>query len=78
MKILTISGSSREDSSNIRLLESLPGLFPNRQFHRYKRLDQLPLFRADDDHYPWHSEVLNWRREVAKNDALLMERERPP
>lgn len=72
LKILTISGSTRQDSSNIQLLECLPNLFPKYQFQHYKNLDKLPLFRADDDKYPWHSEVLNWRKAVAGFDAVII------
>jgi NAD(P)H-dependent FMN reductase len=72
MNILTISGSSRPQSTNIRLLESLPHLFPHLSFERYITLDQLPLFKAATDHFPWPKEVLKWRRAINQSDALII------
>lgn len=72
MKILSISGSSRSASSNVKLLDSLPKLYPKYQFQHKKDLHQLPLFRADDDHHPLPTSVLKWRNQVAKADAVII------
>lgn len=72
MKILTISGSSREDSANIRLLKAIPALFPNHTFHYYDRLGDLPLFQAAIDQYPWNKEVLGWRSAAKTADSLII------
>ncbi|MEL6926157.1 MAG: NADPH-dependent FMN reductase, partial [Bacteroidota bacterium] len=60
------------NSSNSRLLDALPALFPQHHIERYEELDQLPLFIARDDQHPWHPDVLNWRQAVATTDALII------
>lgn len=72
MNILMISGSSRTESTNRRFLETLPELFPSHRFQLYAGIDRLPLFRADDDHAPWPPSVLDWRKEVAQTDAVII------
>ncbi len=72
MYIQTISGSSRANSSNIRLLEALPALFPQHQFERLQLLEELPLFRADLDRHPWPPAVLTWREALKRSDALII------
>lgn len=72
MKILTISGSSRSDSSNSKLLDAFPQLFPDLSFERYKDLDKLPLFRAEDDQHPWPATVLDWRHQLMQSNALII------
>ena len=71
-QILTLSGSSRAQSSNSQLLEVLPLLFPEKSFGRYNELSQLPLFQAEQDHHPWHAEVLHWRAAIAKADGIII------
>ena len=45
IKILTISGSLRTDSSNTKILNALPGLVSeNVEYRRYQSLDKLPFF----------------------------------
>ena len=70
--ILTISGSARVQSSNGQFLEALPILFPDFTFKRFTGLSELPLFQAELDHHPWSTEVLQWRKAVAKADALIV------
>ena len=72
MKILTISGSARDDSSNIRLLDALPLLFPEHQVERYKKLDQLPLFTAEADNHVDPPAVQDWKNMLTVSDALLI------
>ncbi|MEM6317438.1 MAG: NADPH-dependent FMN reductase [Bacteroidota bacterium] len=72
MKILTVSGSTRIDSTNIRLLNALPTLMPARNFQHYDSLAALPLFQAESDKYPWPEAVLLWRKAVADADALII------
>jgi len=71
MKILTISGSSRPDSSNSKLLKSLPQFFPNKTFQHYS-INDLPLFKAENNQHPWEDTVLNWRKAVAESDAVII------
>ncbi len=72
MKILTISGSTRSNSTNTRLLNSLPTLFPNHTFQHYSQINQLPLFQADADKHPWHTTILAWRAAIADADAVII------
>ena len=72
MKILTISGSTRSNSANTRLLTSLPTLFPNHTFQQYHLINQLPLFQADADKHPWDATVLAWRAAIAAADAIII------
>jgi len=72
MKILTISGSTRTDSANTRLLSALPTLFPQHTFQYYVQINQLPLFQAELDKYPWHTEVVDWRKAIADADAVII------
>lgn len=72
MNILTISGSTRKDSANTRLLEALPSLFPEPSFQYYEGIRQLPLFQAEADKHPWHKEVLAWRTAITTADALII------
>ncbi|MEM1119996.1 MAG: NADPH-dependent FMN reductase [Bacteroidota bacterium] len=71
MKILTISGSTRPESANVRLLATLPGLFPEHTFTFYAQLSYLPIFKAEIDKYPWHAEIVNWRTAVRTADAII-------
>lgn len=72
MKILTISGSTRPESSNIRLLDAIPSLFPTHSFARYTYLSHLPIFKAEMDKYPWHTEIVDWRAAVQQADAVII------
>jgi len=72
MNILMISGSSRAESTNRRFLEALPQLFTSHHFQLYPTIDRLPIFRADDDHAPWHQSVLDWRESVTQADAVII------
>jgi len=72
MKILTISGSSRSESSNAKLLDALPKLFPADSISRYTTLDQLPVFAAQLDRHPWPEGVLRWREALQDADAVII------
>jgi len=70
-KILTISGSSRSDSSNVNLLKALPTLKPHYNFIHYEALSKMPLFAAEDDRHPWPEEVLDWRLAIKECSAVI-------
>lgn len=72
MQILTISGSARSDSTNVKLLNALPKLMFQLNFHHYKQLYNLPLFTADADKSPFPAQVLEWRKTVQNADALII------
>ncbi|MEM1319802.1 MAG: NADPH-dependent FMN reductase [Bacteroidota bacterium] len=72
MKILTISGSARKDSANVRLLEGLPLLFPEHQIQRYTQLPQLPLFHADWQDQPAPAAVEDWKAALRNAEGLVI------
>ncbi len=72
MKILSLSGSTRATSSNTKLLEGVALLFKNHEFIIYDKLDQLPLFRAEEDAHPWGESVLEWRKSLQESDAVII------
>ena len=72
MKILCISGSNRENSSNIKLILAIPYLLPKVNFEHYTELHELPIFTAKIDQHPWPVEVLSWRKALAEADALII------
>ncbi|MFK7979483.1 MAG: NADPH-dependent FMN reductase [Saprospiraceae bacterium] len=72
MKLLTISGSTRSESANTKLLKVLPSLFPKHSFQHYPQINQLPLFQADADKYPWHATIIAWRAAIAEADAVII------
>lgn len=71
MKILTISGSSRAESSNAKLLDALAGLSLGKTFQRCEIVNDLPLFKPLDDKHPWNKNVLAWRHELQTADAVI-------
>lgn len=72
MKILTLSGSARLDSSNVKLLDAIPLLFPEYEIQRYKKLHELPLFHADLQDSPDPPVVKDWKQALQSADALII------
>ena len=72
MKILTLSGSARNDSSNVRLLEALPVLFPEYHFRRYEQLAALPLFTANLQNETKPESVKNWQNALNEAEAVII------
>ena len=72
MPILTISGSSRADSINKRLLENLPHLINNRSFYFFEGIKDLPLFNADNDDGTIPVSVVEWRKAVKDSEAIII------
>lgn len=72
MQILTISGSARSDSTNVKLLNALPKLMLQSNFHYYEHLHNLPLFTEDTDKAPFVDMVLEWRNAVQNTDAVII------
>ncbi|MEM9823944.1 MAG: NADPH-dependent FMN reductase [Bacteroidota bacterium] len=72
MKILTISGSARQNSQNVQFLAAFPSLFPQFDFTHDSSLKELPLFTASIDRHPWPQKVLDWRFRMANCDALMI------
>ncbi|MEM6966755.1 MAG: NADPH-dependent FMN reductase [Bacteroidota bacterium] len=72
MSILTISGSSREESANVKLLDALSVLFAAYEFKRYHQINHLPLFSANKDKAPYDESIIKWRTAVSTTDALII------
>jgi len=72
MQVLTISGSARIDSSNVKLLKAIALLSPQFHFQYYHQLHKLPLFLADDDKAPFAKSILEWRKAVKDADAVVI------
>lgn len=70
--ILTISGSSRVDSSNMKLLQALEAMNSLNNYIHFKDFNFIPLFAANDDQYPWPNAVVKWRQAVKKCDVLII------
>ncbi|MFT4760509.1 MAG: chromate reductase [Paraglaciecola sp.] len=71
MKILTVSGSSRAESSNSKLLDVLSNLFPEKEFEQCSFVNDLPLFKPENDSHPWDGNVLNWRKSIKAADGVI-------
>jgi NAD(P)H-dependent FMN reductase len=71
-KILSVSGSSRQASSNSRLLDFLPSLTQNLHLNRYLDLHKLPLFMPEKDHAPFPDSVVRWRNAVSQSDGIIL------
>jgi len=72
MKVVTISGSIRNDSSNVRLLEKLSDFSAQIDFEYYNQLGELPVFQPDLDRNPLPESVKKWRQTVQDCDALMI------
>ena len=69
MKIVTVSGSARQDSSNTNLFRTIPSLYPTYHFEHVSL--RLPLFLADNDKVPYPETVVAFRRVIAQADAII-------
>lgn len=72
MKIVTISGSARQESSNTKLLNHLIGLSTKLEFHHSALPRELPLFTADTEGSQNSEIVLAWRRELREADGVII------
>jgi len=72
MRILAITGSSRDQSSNSALLGAIADLAPPHTEVTYHPLHELPLYQADLDHTPLPQQVIAWRQAVADSQAVVI------
>ena len=71
MKILTISGSMRPDSSNVRLLNFIKAHFKNHSFTLFD-ISDIPLFDPRLLQADLPAKVLEWKMAVINSDALII------
>lgn len=71
MYILTISGSSAQESTNTKLLESFNQNFSGLTFKHYD-IKQLPLYLVDLDINPLPSEVKQFRKIVSESAVVII------
>lgn len=72
MNILTVSGSVRSDSANVRLLKALSVLLPQNEFFNFEKLEQLPVFTADKTQEQVPSAVRDWQNALKNADAVII------
>ncbi|WP_046228377.1 NADPH-dependent FMN reductase [Paenibacillus dauci] len=75
IKVVCISGSLREQSSNSRLLSSIMSLMPSgTECIEYHGLSELPHFNPDldQDHIAPHAAIQQWRDLLGSADAVLI------
>jgi chromate reductase, NAD(P)H dehydrogenase (quinone) len=74
VRILLVSGSNREGSTNAAVLHAAAAVAPDRvETVLYRGIGALPLFNPDDDRegVPVDPRVAEMRRAVAASDAVL-------
>ena len=73
-KILAISGSTRPDSSNSKLLKVISGLLPSTGFETafFEDLDKLPHFNPDLDTTELPQAIADFRAKIATADGILI------
>ena len=67
--MIAISGSSRTDSSNHKLIRAIDKKYGKLEIFDIHR---LPLFTPNLDAHPWSTEVLERRSPVKQSPALLI------
>jgi NAD(P)H-dependent FMN reductase len=72
MRIMSLSGSSRPESANTLLLQAIELLFPEHQVIHHYAIHELPLFRPENDSFPWPDHVIQWRKAVEQADAIII------
>lgn len=73
MKVLAVSGSLREASSNTSLLRSLVTLAPvDTTVHFPPPLDSLPFFNSDVEEAGLPPSVQAWRQDIGLADAMVI------
>jgi len=72
MKIITISGSARPDSSNTKLLLHLESLTSELSFHHSDTPKSLPLFTSEYQDSGVPQQVRVWRKELESADGIII------
>ena len=72
-KIVAISGSIREGSSNTNILKALTAFIPKEiDYIIYKGIEELPHFNPDVDRVNPPSAVIKFRKVLAESQALII------
>lgn len=71
MNILTISGSANKNSSNQRLLKTLPSIIKQHEFLHFEGLMDFPLFTPECDKNPPQL-VLSFKENIRKADLVVI------
>jgi NAD(P)H-dependent FMN reductase len=70
-KVLAISGSIRESSTNLRFIMAISGLFTSAwEFEIYKGLAALPHFNPDLSEKNIPDQVLEFRKKLIEADGI--------
>lgn len=69
MKVVCLSGSAKEGSTNVKLLRHISELFPSVNFRILDYLKNVPLFY---DGFEADQTVLTLRNELAEADAVII------
>jgi len=72
MHFLTVSGSSRLQSTNTALLKALSTIFPNQDFIHFENLTSLPLYTVAADKNPLPPSVVIWRKAVLAAAGVII------
>ena len=72
-KILAIVGSTRENSSNLRIVKAVAGL-SNEQFSVkiYDKIAQLPHFNPDLDSENPPKKIIAFRKQIEQADGIII------
>ncbi len=72
-KVLAISGSTRQDSSNHNLIKAIADLFINElEISIFESIANLPHFNPDDNNENVSSQVLDFRKQINDADGVLI------
>ena len=70
--MLGVSGSTRVDSANRKLIAAMSKIDARMTIDLYTGIGELPLFRSELDRSPWPDSVLRWRTLVQKSSGLVI------
>ena len=71
--ILAIIGSTRKDSSNLRIVKKLIELTPETfQFNIFEELSELPHFNPDLDNKNPPRQIVEFRKLIIESDAVII------
>ena len=72
-KILAISGSTRADSVNLHILQTIAEMYPSHaDFTIFNEIDQLPHFNSDLDKEPFPEPVIHFRKLIEEAEGILI------